>query len=65
MHKQPQDRRRLGEALKFFDWAYKKGDKAAEALDYIPMPDTVVAQVEEDLGDARSRAPTASRCTSN
>ena len=32
-------------ALKFFDWAYSKGDKMAEELDYIPMPDAVVELV--------------------
>ena len=41
-------------ALKFFDWAYSKGDKMAEELDYIPMPDAVVelvaCGVEEDQG---------------
>jgi phosphate transport system substrate-binding protein len=26
------------EVLMFFDWAYKNGDAAAEALDYVPMP---------------------------
>ena len=35
-------------ALKFFDWAYKNGDKAAEELDYIPMPDDVVELVEAE-----------------
>jgi len=24
--------------LKFFDWAYKNGDAAAGALDYVPLP---------------------------
>ena len=28
-------------ALKFFDWAYKQGDKTAGDLDYVPMPDSV------------------------
>lgn len=27
--------------LKFFDWAYKGGDAAAAALDYVPLPATV------------------------
>jgi phosphate transport system substrate-binding protein len=27
--------------LKFFDWAYKAGDPAAEQLDYVPLPPTV------------------------
>ncbi len=35
MHKQPQDPAAAAEALKFFDWAYKKGDKMAEDLDYV------------------------------
>lgn len=33
-------------ALRFFDWAYKNGQKAALALDYIPMPDSVVKLIE-------------------
>lgn len=28
-------------SLKFFEWAYKSGDKTAEDLDYVPMPDAV------------------------
>ena len=33
-------------ALKFFDWAYAKGDKMAEDLDYVPLPDAVVDQIK-------------------
>lgn len=41
MHKK-QDKPAQGtEVLKFFDWAYKNGDKTALDLDYIPMPDSV------------------------
>ena len=47
MYKQPKDPAASAEALKFFDWAYKNGDKMAEELDYIPMPDSVVADVEK------------------
>ena len=39
MHKQPTDKAAAAEALKFFTWAFEKGDKMAEELDYIPMPD--------------------------
>jgi phosphate transport system substrate-binding protein len=46
MHKAPTDAATAGEALKFFDWAYRKGDKMAADLDYIPMPDNVVKMVE-------------------
>jgi phosphate transport system substrate-binding protein len=46
IHKQPKDPVAAGEALKFFDWAYTKGDKMAAELDYVPMPEAVVSQVE-------------------
>ncbi len=44
--KQPKDGAAATEALKFFDWAYKNGGKMAQDLDYIPMPGTVVTQIE-------------------
>ena len=47
MHKLPQDAAASGEALKFFDWAYSKGTKAAEELDYVPMPAAVIAQIQK------------------
>ena len=30
------------QVLEFFKWAYADGDKMAQDLDYIPMPDSVV-----------------------
>jgi phosphate transport system substrate-binding protein len=45
--KQPQDAAAAAEALKFFAWAYAKGAKMAEDLDYVPMPASVVASVEK------------------
>jgi len=45
--KQPQDPTAAAEAMKFFNWAFKDGDKAAEALDYIPMPDNVVGMIRK------------------
>jgi phosphate transport system substrate-binding protein len=47
VYKQPSDAAATGEALKFFAWAYKSGAKAAEALDYVPMPAKVVSDVEK------------------
>ena len=44
--KQPKDTAAAKEALKFFAWAYKNGDKMAESLDYIPMPDSVVNLIQ-------------------
>jgi phosphate transport system substrate-binding protein len=45
--KQPKDPAAANEALKFFAWAYSKGGKMAEELDYIPMPAAVVTSVEK------------------
>jgi len=39
---------KVQEVLKFFDWAFSKGDKAAEDLDYVPLPDKVKAQIRSD-----------------
>jgi len=33
------------ETLKFFDWAFKNGDQAAQDLDYISLPKTVVTEI--------------------
>ena len=35
-----------GEVLKFLDWSMKHGQKDAEKLDYVPLPDSVVKQIE-------------------
>ncbi|WPP04566.1 phosphate ABC transporter substrate-binding protein PstS [Methylocella tundrae] len=48
MHKAPQDDAAAAAALKFFSWAYEKGDKAAEELDYVPLPDSVVALIKKE-----------------
>ena len=47
IHKQPQDPAAAAEALKFFAWAYKSGDKMAEDLDYVPMPSKVVTTIQK------------------
>jgi phosphate transport system substrate-binding protein len=47
MYKKPVDAAASAEALKFFAWAYEKGDKMAEELDYVPMPANVVKDVEK------------------
>jgi phosphate transport system substrate-binding protein len=45
--KEPKDEAAAAEALKFFSWAFAKGGKAAEELDYIPMPANVVALIKK------------------
>lgn len=47
MHKDPSDKAAAKEALKFFAWAFKNGDKMAQELDYIPMPEPVVKLIEK------------------
>jgi phosphate transport system substrate-binding protein len=47
MHKQPADKAAAAEAIKFFTWAFEKGDKIAEELDYIPMPNGVVDLIKK------------------
>ena len=60
MHKSQADAAKGKEALKFFDWAFKNGDAAATALDYVPMPDSVTKLVNDawkaNLKDASGKA---------
>jgi phosphate transport system substrate-binding protein len=42
MHKVQEKPETGKEVLKFFDWAYSKGDKLASDLDYVPLPEDVV-----------------------
>ncbi len=37
------------DVLKFFNWAFDKGDKMAEDLDYVPLPDSLVALVRKEM----------------
>jgi len=32
--------------LRFFTWAYEKGDDMAAALDYVPLPNAVVSLIQ-------------------
>jgi phosphate transport system substrate-binding protein len=46
VYKQAKDPAALLEALKYFDWTYKKGSKQADELDYVPMPAAVVELIQ-------------------
>lgn len=48
MHKMQKNPETAREVLSFFKWAYANGDKMAMALDYIPMPDSVVKLVQTE-----------------
>ena len=41
MHAKQDKPQQAAAALKFFAWAYTNGDKMADDLDYVPIPDTV------------------------
>lgn len=60
MHKQQADANKGKEVIKFFDWAFANGDKSAVELDYVPMPEAVVKQVQSswkaNLKDASGKA---------
>jgi phosphate transport system substrate-binding protein len=45
--KLPPDPAAATAALQFFAWAYAKGDKMADELDYVPMPKKVVDEIEK------------------
>jgi phosphate transport system substrate-binding protein len=47
MHKDSTDKAASQEAIKFFKYAFAKGGKMAEELDYIPMPDSVMKLIEK------------------
>jgi phosphate transport system substrate-binding protein len=47
MHKEPTDKAASAEAIKFFKFSFAKGEKMAEELDYIPMPESVVKLIEK------------------
>ena len=51
--KQPQDQAAATEALKFFNWAFANGGKAAEELDYIPMPKNVVELIRKSWAEVK------------
>ncbi|NBC35178.1 phosphate ABC transporter substrate-binding protein PstS [Novosphingobium sp. FSY-8] len=47
MHTQQANAEKAANVLKFFDWAYKNGDAAADRLDYVPMPAPVKALIRK------------------
>lgn len=53
MHKVQDKPAQATSSLKFFDWAYKNGDKTADDLDYVPMPANVKAIIEKAWGEIK------------
>ena len=46
LYKEPADAVAVGEALKFFAWAYKDGTAMAAELDYVPLPAALITAVK-------------------
>jgi hypothetical protein len=55
MYAEPADKAASSEALKFFDWAFEKGDAMAVELDYIPMPAAVSDLVRKSWANIRNK----------
>jgi phosphate transport system substrate-binding protein len=53
MHKSQDKPAQAVTTLKFFDWAYKNGDKTAGDLDYVPMPDQVKGTIATAWGEIK------------
>ena len=46
MYKQPKNAAGAKNARDFFQWVYANGDAQAKALDYVPLPDALVKQID-------------------
>jgi phosphate transport system substrate-binding protein len=59
LHRQQTKPGQSTEVVKFFDWAYTNGARAAEDLDYVPLPDSLVTTIRStwasDLKDASDK----------
>ena len=49
MYKDPADKAQSAEVLKFFDWAFKNGKGMAAELDYVPLPDSLTAEIRSKV----------------
>lgn len=49
MYKNPASKEKSAEALKFFEWAFKEGDKTAADLDYVPLPANVTDYIAKNV----------------
>jgi phosphate transport system substrate-binding protein len=49
MYKSPDDKAQSAEVLKFFEWSFKNGKTMALDLDYVPLPDTLTADIRSKV----------------
>jgi len=50
LHKQPKDKAKSNAAIAFFKYALEHGQGQAKKLDYVPLPDALVKQIETYIG---------------
>lgn len=50
MPRQPKDKAKSDAALAFFKYALEQGQQQASKLDYVPLPDALVTQIENYIG---------------
>jgi phosphate transport system substrate-binding protein len=56
MHLQQDKPAQATETFKFFTWAFKSGDKLAGDLDYVALPDSVIAAIEKSWANVKDTA---------
>jgi len=50
LHKQPKDKAKSDAAIAFFRYSLEKGQNQAKKLDYVPLPASLVQQIESYIG---------------
>lgn len=53
MHKKAEKPEQSAEVLKFFNWSLTKGQKMAQELDYVPLPDNAVKAIIKSWADIK------------
>ena len=56
MHKTQEKPEVASQVLKFFDWAYKTGDKSADSLDFVVMPNAVKDEIRHAWGQIKDES---------
>jgi phosphate transport system substrate-binding protein len=53
MYKAQEKPAQASSTLKFFDWAYEKGDQMAVDLEYVALPDSVIQLIRKQWGEIK------------
>ena len=56
MHERQDKPQQAAASLRFFDWAFRNGDKSATDLDYVPLPESVENVIREQWARIRDAA---------